>query len=245
MNPIQRPLDAILMVATTVAIVAATLWIQGGDADVPEPGSAASVGRAAETAINPFMSASRSPVDGEGAALPNVEPVPEVSLPDGTETESEWRAASSEAPDERPAPADWQEDAKTEDSPGEAPVQWVNEHDTFFAEADRVALIEETLNAEWPDPAWSDGVSSQIDTLLGSQELSGSELTGRTCGSTLCRVETRHRDADSMARYLDRFPLLIGWNANVFVKITHQSTGDHSVVYYLSRSGHRLPRIEP
>ncbi len=112
-----------------------------------------------------------------------------------------------------------------------------------FAEAN-MALLDETLDSEVPDPVWSGMATSKINELLTSEDFSGSELIETSCGATLCRVETWQEDPDAAEQFLDKSPFLIGWDGNAYAQVINHDEGDQSIVYYLSRAGYQLPRAD-
>lgn len=112
-----------------------------------------------------------------------------------------------------------------------------------FSEAN-IALLDETISNESSDPEWSSTAITQINDLLAAEDFAGSELISTNCATTLCRVETLQTNADATEQFIADFPLLISWNGSAFAEVIDHENGDQSVVYFISREGYQLPRVE-
>ena len=102
--------------------------------------------------------------------------------------------------------------------------------------------VDERVAHEARDAAWSGPVEAAIATAFGAEALRGSSLLRATCGSTACRADVAHDDADSQDRFLR---LLAARRVPVFADgegfALRGSDGSRTAVY-LARAGHPLLR---
>lgn len=102
-----------------------------------------------------------------------------------------------------------------------------------------LALLEGTLRAETPDPAWASTARLALQTTFQQEALSGVQLGTTECRKTLCRMEFSLDDSTLQESHTN-LPDLIPWSAPGFLKI---NTETGVAVMYLAREEHSLPEI--
>lgn len=109
---------------------------------------------------------------------------------------------------------------------------------------DKMALLNSTFNTETPDPNWSHQASEKITQLFEHEQLQGTELLTAACGATLCRIEAEAIDPNATEQFMTHFPFLIDWQGSAFGQILDNENGVETLVYFVSREDHPLPRVE-
>lgn len=132
------------------------------------------------------------------------------------------------------------------DSEGQPPVE-----SDEVQEEERVARIESELSKEPVDQAWSETAVEEISTTvtqameaLVPEDQRGLLAFDADCRSTLCRVELSYHDADTLQSLARDVPHRLGWQTTGTARIVSLPDGSSSMVVYLSRDGHTLPKPE-
>jgi hypothetical protein len=102
-----------------------------------------------------------------------------------------------------------------------------------------LTLMDGTLRAEQPDPAWARTAQLALQTTFHQEALPGVELVDAECRATLCRMELAVDDTipqDSLRNLLNLAP----WSAPTYVQI---DTETGAAVMYLAREEHTLPQL--
>lgn len=106
--------------------------------------------------------------------------------------------------------------------------------------------LDRVFTAESPDAAWSASAQETVRTGLGRVLGEGASLASLRCGSTMCRIETSHRNADDYHKFLERSFMAsegVLWNGATFSSLTYDSGGEAIAVSYLAREGAALPTL--
>lgn len=108
------------------------------------------------------------------------------------------------------------------------------------------AFLESNFVAETKDPTWSLQAERQLADTFNSDEIAaGSRLQQLACQATLCRIESHHNDPAAERAFLTRVGRLNAFgDAEAFSERIEQADGSIEAVTYVSRNGHRLPRME-
>lgn len=108
------------------------------------------------------------------------------------------------------------------------------------------AFLEGNFVAEEKDPSWSLQAERQVSDTFNQDEISaGSQLQQIACQATLCRIQSHHQDPTAERAFLTRIGRLDAFgDAEAFSERVERADGSIEAVTYVSRSGHRLPRIE-
>jgi hypothetical protein len=110
-------------------------------------------------------------------------------------------------------------------------------------------MYQSAFAHEVPDAAWANDAKRIADGKLPGLLPKGSEVRSFECHSTLCRLETNHRDVASYHLFVrNAFMNTDGhlWNAPTFSGPLDDKLSDsHAVmVSYIAREGHALPRFD-
>lgn len=116
------------------------------------------------------------------------------------------------------------------------------------SDAAYLAFVGARFEQETSDPGWH--AASELGSKLNEVLPAGSALRSLECRSSMCRIETTHRDLEAYRAFTEHF-LLPGaraplWSGAGFFHVTHepQRPGDELVaVVYLGRES--LPTAEP
>ncbi|MET0661250.1 MAG: hypothetical protein ABW110_24185 [Steroidobacteraceae bacterium] len=108
------------------------------------------------------------------------------------------------------------------------------------------AFLESNFVAETKDPTWASQAERQLsDTFDDTEIAAGSQLRELSCQATLCRIESHHDDPTAERAFLTRVGRLNAFgDAEAFSERIEQADGSIEAVTYVSRNGHRLPRME-
>lgn len=102
-----------------------------------------------------------------------------------------------------------------------------------------VALIEETLQTEAPDPQWSGTAQQSLHEAFHSANIHGVTLEDAVCQTTLCRLKFNFDAQTSSDEGFRALQDAVPWEAAGFSRIDDE-TGEIEV--YLAREGHDLPK---
>lgn len=103
-----------------------------------------------------------------------------------------------------------------------------------------LALLDGTLRAERPDPAWASTAQQTLYDTFHPEALPGVHLLGAECRTTLCRMELALDDASQPDSYRGLLHLA-PWSGPSFIQINTE-TGE--TVMYLAREAHSLPQLQ-
>ena len=102
-----------------------------------------------------------------------------------------------------------------------------------------IDLLEGTLRAEKPDPAWATAAQLALHTTLHNGAFPGVQIVGAECRTTLCRMELALDVAtaqDSFRNLIDLAP----WSGQGLIQLNAE-TG--LAVMYLAREEYKLPQV--
>jgi hypothetical protein len=148
------------------------------------------------------------------------------------------RSAADGRPGEKcRQPADWQVSSI---DPGSA---WQD------SQNDSVLLqLDEHLAMDIMDAGWEQSIELRVyDLIAESPGLEGNELIHTSCGSTFCRVEFQHDDAEAESRLLAAVARSTDWSEGYDDFFQYRLTRDENVdgrpgsVFFISRKGFELP----
>jgi hypothetical protein len=110
-------------------------------------------------------------------------------------------------------------------------------------EADYADAVDVSFYAEDSDPAWSRGAEKLTISALTSALPSASKIGAVECRTTLCRMESVHRDLDAYGAYVEaafasRDREL--WNGGFATFITERTGAEVRVVSFFAREGHAV-----
>jgi hypothetical protein len=105
-------------------------------------------------------------------------------------------------------------------------------------QGDYAEQLDEVLAGQSEDPAWSREAQATAAQSFSGLVASSSVHTP-TCGSSMCRVQIDHADADGHEQLANQLMKNFVWEAPVMVMRTDR--GGPGTVVYLARPGTRLP----
>jgi hypothetical protein len=108
------------------------------------------------------------------------------------------------------------------------------------------AFLQDNFVAETKDPVWSLQAERQLAEAFNLDKVeAGSELQQLSCQATLCRIEARHKDSTAERDFLLQLGSLESFaDAEAFSERIERADGSIEVITYVTRSGHRLPRLD-
>lgn len=105
-------------------------------------------------------------------------------------------------------------------------------------QGDYAEQLDEVLAGQSEDPAWSrEAQATALQNFSGL--VAGSSVHTPTCGSSLCRVQIDHADADGHEQLANQLLENLAWEAPVMVM--RSDRGGPGTVVYLARPGTRFP----
>ncbi|NOT55156.1 MAG: hypothetical protein HOP18_11160 [Deltaproteobacteria bacterium] len=102
-----------------------------------------------------------------------------------------------------------------------------------------LTLMEGTLRAETPDPAWASTAQLALRTTFHQEERPGIQIVDAECRRTLCRMELALDSSTTQDSYRT-LPDLVPWSAPIIIQV---DTETGAAVMYLAREEHSLPRM--
>jgi hypothetical protein len=106
---------------------------------------------------------------------------------------------------------------------------------------------ERAFDQEAPDPTWAQRAKAIADAKLPALLPEGSAVRSFECRSTLCRLETSHRDVPSYFQFAKSVFVDSGaqlWNAPTYSAPLNDNVSEGLMVSYIAREGHALPRVD-
>ena len=109
------------------------------------------------------------------------------------------------------------------------------------AEKHRFEALEQQITTEPIDTDWAWNVEHDIAERLARQEHASTQLVELTCGSALCKLDTRHDDPEGQDRFLSTIPWLTDHvERGVWRKVVGER-GDLGTLVYLHRHNSASP----
>jgi len=102
-----------------------------------------------------------------------------------------------------------------------------------------IGLMEATLRAEKPDPAWASTAQLALHTTLHNGALPGVQMVGAECRATLCRMELTLDGSTAQESFRNLFDLA-PWSGQSLIQL---DTETGLAVMYLAREEHTLPQL--
>lgn len=104
----------------------------------------------------------------------------------------------------------------------------------------QVELLEQTLFTEKIDSGWASSAQLALEEAFGDKEVTGFELVGHECRSTLCRLELNFDGSASPEQSFQNFLQLRPWQGYGFSQVDNEGFA----VVYLARDGYSLPQLQ-
>lgn len=102
-----------------------------------------------------------------------------------------------------------------------------------------IGLLEGTLRAEKPDPAWASTAQLALSETFQREAIPGARLVGAECRTTLCRMDLS-LDGSTPEDSFRHMTYLAPWSGQSLVQI---DTEAGVAVMYLAREEHALPQL--
>ena len=102
-----------------------------------------------------------------------------------------------------------------------------------------VSIMTDEVLTDRADTEWSEFAVESLHNSVNQTDWQGIELVSANCGSTVCRAELA-LDPETIEENIHRLPGLIPWNAEIFVSVPNDDSGD--AVVFIAREDHQLPR---
>ncbi len=110
-----------------------------------------------------------------------------------------------------------------------------------------LASVFSTFDAEPSDAAWSNGASRQLTQAVHAGLPKGSRVEKVECKSTLCKVDTHHKDLDEFRAFVSDAIMSRErqiWNGGSYSAVIEQSDDGVVAVTYLAKEGQSVPYPE-
>jgi len=110
-----------------------------------------------------------------------------------------------------------------------------------------LASVFSTFDAEQNDAAWSTGANRQLTQAVNAGLPKGSRVEKVECKSTLCKVDTHHKDLDEFRSFVQDAILSRErqvWNGGSYSAVIEQSDHGVTAVTYLAKEGQSVPYPE-
>ena len=102
--------------------------------------------------------------------------------------------------------------------------------------------FENALESQQVDNEWAPGSESEVRTILNTEDFKETSLDSFSCRSTLCKLETKHKDPTARDYFMDRFFFKAYENKSTFGgswwKIDEGENGELRTTVFLMRKGH-------
>ena len=102
-----------------------------------------------------------------------------------------------------------------------------------------LSVMEEALVSDKIDTEWAESAVDSFYNAINDDDWQGIELLIAECGNAVCIAEIVVKP-DMMQENIHRLPDLISWNAEIFINVLNNDSGD--AVVFISREDHSLPR---
>ncbi|WP_250656470.1 hypothetical protein [Alkalimarinus coralli] len=104
--------------------------------------------------------------------------------------------------------------------------------------------LERELSRQEDDTSWYPQAEDAIHSALESELFSQSSLANLSCRATMCRIDIAHANQEAETAFLSEINAVAGFaDTEAFYTREIDMNGGVLMTYYLSREGHRLPRL--
>lgn len=125
-----------------------------------------------------------------------------------------------------------------------APSQASAATEAPLTQAEVAVFLDNTFDAEPLDPAWGQTATLEATRALSAGIPDGTTVRGVQCRTTLCRVETSHKNLDDFRAFATGS--LLGrerriWNGGVSTQVREESATGVTAVTYIAKEGQSVP----
>lgn len=213
-----------LLLSAVIAMLTAWWWT--GPRDPPNPGAAVS-----PPVPGCALEASRSAALPVAASAPATTDAPHRFHSDAPRSaQPESMVATPGAPITGEVPS-WEVFAESEEA-------------SLYANAEAVeSELASLVAAQAVDPEFRALAQMRIEGTLSELAAPGMQLVSTDCRWSLCRLDLQHAERDSIDEFLDRFPLLLGWNTEMSSRVRGDDYTGFATTVFIARDGFQLPLL--
>ena len=113
--------------------------------------------------------------------------------------------------------------------------------DDAIAKTDRLAIMDDALDAQIPDPTWDNGAAGELSDRFHSEDFAGSQLESVTCRGSMCRLEIYHEDDSASGAWFEAEHQLVPWSHKGRIETLEDASGKLITVMYITRDGFDFP----
>ncbi len=103
-----------------------------------------------------------------------------------------------------------------------------------------MATLEQQFSAEELDETWSAQAMEQITQVSELPEVEGTTLSHLECRSTMCQLQTNHKDQQALNEYAQVLSMTLQWDNTLTMRVVDNADGTKTSMMFISRDGYDL-----